>query len=174
MPLTLRLVDIPIGPSIAYVPLTHGQWAIIDREDAPLAGKYNWCAWWDYRRKVYYAIRTLNGQRPCVMRMHRLIAGIVDNPDACADHKNLNTLDNRRANLRLATKDQNAANRRKPAHNTSGYKGVSWHKHRKKWQAYIGVRGGLKSLGYFDSAELAYAAYCAAAPDIHGEFARLA
>jgi len=37
--------------------------------------------------------------------------------------------------------------------NTSGHKGVTYDKQRKKWRAYIGFKGKQISLGYFDNVE---------------------
>ena len=69
--------------------------------------------------------------------------------------------------LRLATKAQNMWNQGSQVTNTSGFKGVSWHRHAKKWESRISG----KFLGYFTTAEAAHAAYCAAATKLHGEFA---
>lgn len=88
------------------------------------------------------------------------------------DHKNLNKLDNRRDNLRPATRSQNMANIGKTSANTSGFKGVSWAPHAKKFRARIRVHGQpYKHLGYFRSAEDAHEFYCLAADMLHGEFA---
>jgi hypothetical protein len=99
--------------------------------------------------------------------------------DRLVDHHKGNTLDDRIENLRLATHQENAKNRVKSLSvkgkpTSSKYKGVSWHKYKKKWQAQIGVRRKGKEikifLGYFDTEEEAYAAYVAAAKLLHGEF----
>ena len=89
------------------------------------------------------------------------------------DHRNGVRTDNRFANLRLATTAQNQHNSRRQVNNTSGFKGVSYVKARYKWQAQIRVNGISLGLGHFDTPEQAYAAYCAAAMRLHGEFARL-
>lgn len=86
--------------------------------------------------------------------------------------KNLDKLDDRFDNLRPATNSQNMANKPLKATNTSGYKGVSFAADRGKWRAKITLNGKQINLGQFDTAEAAYAAYCAAAEKIHGEFAR--
>ena len=57
-------------------------------------------------------------------------------------------------NCRWATKTEQMINRRTPRNNTSGCKGVSWHKGAKKWYAHIRVGGKQKNLGHFaDKAE---------------------
>lgn len=65
------------------------------------------------------------------------------------DHENRNRLDNRRCNLRPATKNDNARNHNKYANNTSGITGVSWRKDMQKWSAYIIVNGKQVHIGYF-------------------------
>jgi hypothetical protein len=89
------------------------------------------------------------------------------------DHINGVKSDNRIANLRTATRSQNEANKAKTQKNTSGYKGVSWHKDVKKWIAHIMVNQKAKYLGSFSTREEAHKAYCSAANDIFGEFANV-
>ena len=54
--------------------------------------------------------------------------------------------------LRACTQAENVRNQKR-RNNSSGIKGVGWHKNAKKWRAYILVDGKQKSLGYFDSIE---------------------
>jgi hypothetical protein len=106
--------------------------------------------------------------------MHREIlklAGIE--PSKNTDHKNGSGLDNRLNNLRRATYSENRQNSRLCNKNTSGFRGVDYHKYQKKWAARIGANGTRRCIGYFDSAEEAGAAYDLAAKELHGEFARL-
>jgi len=79
------------------------------------------------------------------------------------DHIDRDPVNNRIANLRLATCSQNGGNARISARNTSGIKGVCWHKNTKKWQAQITVNRRNHALGYFDDINAACAAYRAAA-----------
>ena len=95
-------------------------------------------------------------------------------PTSAIDHKNRSRDDNRIENLRLATNSQNTANSKRPAHNTSGLKGVTWHKLRRKWAAQIRKDGKNIHLGLFASAEDAHEAYIRAANENFGEFARTA
>ncbi len=107
---------------------------------------------------------------------HRIIWFLVteqDPEDNLIDHIDGNPHNNKFTNLRLASRHQNSCNRKKHSNNTSGLKGVSWHKAVKKWQAYISVENKRISLGYFDSKKEAYAAYCDAAQKLHKGFARL-
>jgi hypothetical protein len=93
-------------------------------------------------------------------------------PSRDIDHRDTNRSNNTWLNLRPATRSQNMANCPVRKTNTSGYKGVSWHRQRNKWNAYITVDYKRKSLGYFDDIEKAKAAYGAAALEHFGEFAR--
>lgn len=88
------------------------------------------------------------------------------------DHIDHNPSNNRLSNLREATHAQNLWNRGAPRHNTSGFKGVSYVTHCKKWDARITANGKLLLLGLFATPEEAHVAYCAAAKRLHGEFAR--
>ena len=95
-------------------------------------------------------------------------------PDG-VDHCDCNGLNNRWENLRPATQLQNAGNTRLMSTNTSGLKGAFLHeaKHRRKrYQAKIRFNKKNISLGYYETAEEAHAAYMAAAIKYRGEFAR--
>lgn len=107
---------------------------------------------------------------------HRLIWLYVygEWPDRDIDHINMDRADNRLSNLRLATCGQNNVNSGTRNDNTSGYKGVIWHKRAKKWWARIHINGKQIDLGYFDDPKDGYAAYCKAAALYYGEFARVA
>lgn len=86
------------------------------------------------------------------------------------DHKNRNTLDNRRSNLRFCTHAQNQQNRHFNRGN-SLFKGV-W-REGNRWRAYIGFEGKQIWLGSFDTEEQAALAHDRAARIYHGEFAYL-
>lgn len=86
------------------------------------------------------------------------------------DHRNRIRTDNRLCNLRLAGLNGNPRNSTRYRNNTSGKKGVSWHKGRMKFQAYITVNRKKIYLGLFCSAAAAADAYDAASARLHGEF----
>lgn len=126
----------------------------------------------------WYLLRGHNGklyaQTNRSVYMHRLVS--LTPPGMETDHINGDGLDNRRANLRSATRSQNKANMGKPrrpdgsAH-TSRFKGVSWDKSRDKWQSKITVAGKSRNLGRHDSEEEAARAYDRAAIAAWGTFA---
>ncbi len=105
---------------------------------------------------------------------HRVIWAMMTGawPEADIDHINGDRSDNRPANLRPATRAQNAINRKVCSRNSSGFKGVSFHKTDKKWQARIRLGGVRHFLGYFDTPEDAHEAYTRASIEMHGEFRR--
>jgi hypothetical protein len=103
--------------------------------------------------------------------MHRVILGAKASQEV--DHINGDALDNRRANLRLCTRAQNAANRRLHANNKSGYRGVGYSgRQAHPWAARIRVNYKLLPLGNFATPEEAAVAYDRAALDHFGQFAR--
>lgn len=93
------------------------------------------------------------------------------------EHRDRNSLNNQRANLRPATRAQNQRNRGKSKNNTSGYKGVSYIKRtpplRKPYRAQIRVNGTLRYLGFFADAKEAASRYNDEATKEWGEFASL-
>lgn len=104
--------------------------------------------------------------------VHRLIWLYVNGcfPELEIDHINGDKSDNRYVNLRLATRTENMMNMKKPAHNTSGFKGVSWHKN--KWEVYIKLNKKQTYVGSSKDPKVAYAMYCEAATKYYGQFAR--
>lgn len=86
------------------------------------------------------------------------------------DHINGIKNDNRLCNLREATRIQNLANRPAPKNNTSGMKGVSWHKKQRQWVAGMTINGKKKYLGGFDDAKEAQRAFQDFARSRFGEF----
>lgn len=97
--------------------------------------------------------------------------GLMEGDGMTVDHRNHNTLDNRRSNLRVCTNSQNCANKKKASGKSSGYKGVTWFKRDNCWKAQIKVNYRNIHLGYFDKEADAAAAYNKSAIRIFGEFA---
>jgi hypothetical protein len=103
---------------------------------------------------------------------HRLIWWLVygELPIAFVDHVNGDKSDNRLCNLRLATDAQNKRNVGKRAHNTSGFKGVTWDKINRRWLAHATLNGIGINLGRHSTKESAAEAYRNFARENHGEF----
>jgi hypothetical protein len=122
-------------------------------------------------RRVYASrhIRKDDG-RWTTQYLHRFILGISD-PRVKVDHRQGIGLDNQRGNLRAATNMQNSHNQVVRSDNTSGFKGVTWDKAKRKWRALITVEGKKLHIGYFSDALQAALAYDAAAREHFGEFA---
>lgn len=153
------------------IPLSMGQVAIVDDGDYKFLMQWKWSAAWLRKTRTFYAFRheSRNGRRIHVS-MHRQIMGLDHGDKRKVDHRNHNTLDNQRSNLRVCTNAQNLWNMQKIARNTSGYTGVHWDKDRRKW--YVQFRAGEKRyfLGRFDSLEAAVAVYKTRAAEVRGEF----
>lgn len=146
------------------IPLTHGQTALIDDEDAELVARYNWIA--VHRKNLWYGQGSAKGEK---VLMHRLVMGFPEGQ--VVDHRNGIGTDNRKENLRVTTQAQNGRNRRANANSSSGFVGVSWSKDRHRWLACIKVDGKTKNLGRFKTETEAAQAYNTAAKAAFGEFA---
>lgn len=159
------------------IPLTKGLTALVDEVDSDL-NKMKWCAQTSPFEHSY-AVRHSHVRPKERVRivMHRVVMerilgrSLLKGEDV--DHANRNGLDNRRCNLRVATRSQNIANRGPLKTNTSGFKGVNFIKSTGKWQAAICVKGVQISLGTFLSPVDAARAYNDAALTHFGEFAYL-
>jgi AP2 domain len=158
----------PLDQSIRLIPLTQGQNAIVDAADYDWLNQWNWTAYWDPAIRTFRVVRRSNGH---ILHMSRVITECTFSE--YADHKNHDTLDNRRENLRRASKSQNACNRRRTSQNSSGFIGVTWNKARKKWQAQIQIKRKYIHLGLFRDKQQAARVRDEAAKQHHGEFAFL-
>ena len=148
------------------IALINGGEALVDDEDFDRLNFYQW-----HNNKGYaYRHEYRKGKKKGIF-MHREIMRPPDSLEV--DHKYGNTLDNRKANLRLCTHRENMQNQKKVAGCSSRYKGVTWHKQMSKWMARIYCNYKPIQLGYFDSEVEAARKYNEAALSLYGAFARL-
>lgn len=158
-----RVVFLEMNKPSVYIPLVHGGSALIDREDLDRVMGFRW-----YDRPDGYAYGVI------VYRwvlLHRFILNAEDG--SVIDHKNRDTLDCRKENLRFCSFSQNSMNSRKRIGGSSRFKGVHFESQTRKWRAEVTVNYKTIKLGRFSSEEEAAIAYNSAALDLHGEFARI-
>lgn len=160
--------QIRIEGDVAYISLTKGYEAAIDAADVPLVEGFDWLAL--PRGGSAYAYRTTHSPRKTIY-LHRLL--VAASSDLHVDHIDGNRLNNRRGNLRLATRHQNMQNQKLATHNTSGLKGAGWSKSKGKFRSRIVAFGKEYHLGFYNSAEEAHAAYARASAKLHGAFGRV-
>lgn len=155
------------------IPLTQGQFAKVSAHRYEDLMQWKWYA--SRSPNGFYAIRKVrqSSTRTVSILMHRHILGLQAGDGKEGDHANLDTLDDRDENLRVATRAQNLINR-KMKRTKSPYRGAIPYPQgsRKKWRSVINTNGKIISLGYFVTPEEAAEAYAVAARQYHGEFAR--
>lgn len=137
--------------------------ALIDSNDYDRVKAYRW--WRDGRGYVCAHIDHK------VNKLHRYLLDAEARFEV--DHINLDPLDNRRSNLRLATRKQNSYNIGLNRNNTSGYKGVSFDRQTQSYRASIVHDGQRIWLGRHKSAEEAARVRDQAADTLQGDFAWL-
>ena len=149
------------------IKLTQGECAMVDDEDFEWLNQFNWSVFKYKNTDTMYAKRN-SPSTPRTVSMHR---EIMSNPkDMGVDHIDGNGLNNQRKNLRNCTSGENSRNRGKQINNTSGFKGVSWRKQKKRWRASISLNKKQIHLGYFSNKEEASKVYKKACDKYHGEF----
>jgi hypothetical protein len=157
---------------VKRIPLTQGKETLVSDQDYKYLMQWKWRA-----HNQGYAVREQwhRGASKSVL-MHKVVAarkGVTGE----IDHRNQNKLDNRRRNLRPATRSQNTSNGKIRADNQSGYKGVSWDEQSQRWRARLQCKGTPNEIGYFPGTEAgkeqAARAYNKAAKAHFGKFAYL-
>lgn len=153
------------------IPLTQGQYAMVDDEDYDHLMQWKWYAKKSKKRKQTYAARSEK-----TILMHRIVCKA--NKGELVDHKDHNGLNNQKINLRKCTTSQNCANRIPSG--SSKYLGVSKHvtsKTKYKWDCKITHNKITKRIGFFSGNKQgeieAAKAYDKMALELHGEFANL-
>ncbi len=151
--------------------LGEGYFARIDADDIELLSRFTWSAHHEndriYARARYKRSTGGDGQ---IITMHRLIMGF---PDLDVDHKNNDGLDNRKENLRIATRQQNNFNKLRKNTGTN-FVGVYLYKRTGHWTGQIRDPNGKRvSIGYHKTDYEAALVRESLAKSLHGEFAKL-
>lgn len=139
-----------------------GKFALVDDEDFESLSRHKWYVTERGRARR----RNDEGTGNC--SMSREIMGF---PEGEVDHANRDKLDNQKSNLRVCSHRQNNGNKGLGKTNTSGFKGVSWRKRDKVWEAGIKHKGKTIHIGNFQGRFEAAEAYDAKATELFGEFA---
>ncbi len=168
MALSSRMRLLPGG--LVEIRLSAGYVTVIELDDLPKVVGFTWSAkvGSTHVRAVGYRHGAGRGHVPELM--HRVLMGAA--PGVEVDHRNGDTLDNRRSNLRFATSAQNKMNSKLRRDNRVGYKGVQFHAETGKYRARIRLQGRTHSLGLFATPEEAARAYDVAARERFSDFAR--
>ena len=156
------------------IALSQGKFALVDDEWFDVLNEHKWYAHKDCN--TFYAWRNAPDgfYRQKTVIMHNVIMQEKLKPSpkgTTVDHIDFDGLNNLTSNLRLASPSGQAEHTRARVTNHSGFKGVSWHKRIKKWQAQINYNRKVVFLGYYYDPKDAARAYDAKARELYGEFA---
>ena len=153
------------------IELTQGHVAVVDDEDFERLAQWRWHYADGYAKRNECIDNAYKAHKYRTLAMAR---SIMNPPKGMeVDHRNGNTLDNRRANLRIVNRAQNQQNRKTHINNKLGIKGVCFSKAHNRYRARIISNGVCVRLGWFKTIKEAKAAHDSAAIKLNGEFARL-
>ena len=160
---------VKIHSDCVEVPLSQGKVALVDIADADRVLRYKWCALCpnpNRGKPKWYAVRKDYSFRPAkTIYLHRFLMEVDEGLEV--DHENGDGLDCRRANLREATRSQNAQNVA-TTFGCSRYKGVQ--ERHGGWYAALTAQGVLYTGRRFETEEEAARAYDVLSRAMHGEF----
>ena len=140
-----------------------GEEFYFDLEDYDKIKDYYWL------KTEYGYIHSTNRKDKQYVFLHRLVMNIND-PEIICDHINCNKIDNRKNNLRIATRSGNATNRPPYEKSVSGYSGVTFDKTKNKWLVRIYINHKQVNLGCYDNLDEAIAKRLKAEEKYYGEF----
>ena len=158
------------GYPFRRIKLTRGYYALVDECDFERLNRHKWQVNVRNGRPRQAGRTERRNQKSRYLTMHRVIMNPLEH--MIVDHINRNPLDNRRANLRLSTPQQNSWNRSCPRNSKgSKYTGVSLDRDGQKWRVRIVIDGESRFLGYYDDEKAAAMAFDKAARKHRGHFA---
>lgn len=138
---------------------------LVDDDDYEKVSIHRWYVSYNKDNNFY-----IKSTRKKSFFIHRFIMGLEKGDKRVVDHKNHNTLDNRKKNLRICTVAENSRNRKIQKNNTSGFNGVSYFKNLKLWTVKIRLNKKYMHLGYFKTSQEASKVYNKKAKELFGEF----
>ena|ERR1044071_2113059 len=155
---------------VVWIKLTQKQETCVDLTDWEKVRAVRWYAQKSKGRKSFYAVMSASKAKRlgCPRLLHQWLLNTNE-----VDHEDRNGLNNRRKNIRPATRQQNVANQGLLSTNSSGFRGVSFRKDSGRWRARIMLNGSLHCLGTFSDRISAARAYDKAALACFAEFASL-
>lgn len=124
-----------------------------------------------YKHHSGYTYIKVNGKTYAAHRLAWLFH-FGEMPEGEIDHINCDKSDNRISNLRLSDRKGNVCNVGLRNDNTSGVKGVSWHRECGKWVAYVRNNGIKIYVGMFSDLNDAANAVSEMRKRLHKEFSR--
>lgn len=160
------------GYPFRRIKLTRGKYAIVDPDDFERLNRYKWqCTNLGYARRT--ASRMCDKRRKRVaIQMHNVVCTTPQG--MTVDHINRNRLDNRKANLRAVTLEQNNWNRKYVKKRAkTRYTGIYWNSQMKKWQVRLMIKGRSRSFGYYADEVEAAKVYDKVVKEYRGEYAVL-
>lgn len=169
----LNRVAISGNLAVLFCPASNGKTfgVTIDAEDLPrVLGRGFWQVHnFKSKREGHFALYAFRNKRTggCEL-LHRFLMDAQ--PGQFVDHRHHRTLDDRKAELRRATREQNAQNARTRRDSRTGFKGVTPDPKSGRYRARIRAGGKQVSLGHFPTAKEAADAYAEAAKENYGEF----
>jgi len=152
------------------IKLKNGQYTKVDNDDFEKFKNFSWFLIKNvYKSSSYYYVTRSNNGKPC--KLHREIMGSPKG--LMIDHINHDTLDNRKCNLRVCTHQDNQRNRNLNKNNTTGFKGVTYHKHKEYiyYVAQLYLNGKNIFLGTFKKSIDAAKKYDEEVTRLFGDFA---
>jgi hypothetical protein len=157
----------PTTSEYRTISLTKGQICKVSPQDFDSLNRWRWSARWSKEANSFYAARRsyAGGEKKTVLMAREILQASSGNH---VDHRDRDSLNNTRENLRECSPSQNAFNRKKRSDSKWLYKGTSLVKGR--WRAEIQAFGARLFLGLFDTQEQSRDAYLDASKEVHGEF----